>query len=609
MSISVEIRQDTRRVNVTGGVTLLSQQALLERLGFFAVPLADDDFLRIVGLELVGASPSAGYYVSDLFRDDVSGGRFQFLLKRASDDVTVAGVGASGSAIDPAGFTGQKTIPLVTLNSSGITGSVTVDFGDGSPRFAATGTASNALLANHRAILTTAAFTDAVEEIAAEAAAAGLLQSSDLFAGGAGDSYAKRLMRGGVIGGGDPDDTYWINYETIYFSGIPLYRVQFFLCSARYGGDVIARWGAQAATEGALYKPASVYLTNSADGSRPFGDDPGVTLHMDVDWAAVEWTHAETEYADGAATGIHPANVKTADEVQAAWLHPSGPAWARRVTVGATTGDYATIVAAINAITIPDALLTVTRTSYPASNLCSPERPLLIEVVEAHTEEVTPFTHLGVGQSPLNLPHGCILRTRPDTNIWMNSAGTEPLMEANFTCLVDGGGLFDQRGPGYTVHSDNFNGISEPGGGDPNVQRRRIQTVFRGVHLRHRVDNATPNIGGGTGDGQYILIDQVYCSRDANTTGTDYLFWHTSPNETIPATIHLRRVLSNAADVAGVALLSLSKIYTATVRHNVIVEDSDCKRVEVANSVGGAPGFIRRGLLSGATVVGTIDIV
>lgn len=584
----------------------------------------DDDppaaYDRIMALTLLGADFEDSYYVANFFRDDLSGGRFNFIVKRASDDVSVLGVAASGASLNPAGYEGLRFINLVPLNDSGMSGVLGVDFGDGTPRWSITGTESDSLLVDALTYFDNPLFEQAVTDLVLPLIEAEAVLAGDFFERTATDRYAKGLIKGGVIGGGDPDDTYWINYETIYFPGVPLWRASFRIHSERYGQEV-GRAGVSYATDPTGNLPASLYLTLRADGALPDNGlpgledwpdyDPGITAMIDLDWTAVDWTKALTTYTDGAATGIRAEHVRTAEAMVNEWLSDEGPRWHQRITVGAA-GDFPTVVAAMQHIANPTAAGTpqLNRTTYPHSRFCCPERPVLVEVIDAaHTEEITSYSYLGLNQSNLLIPHGCILRLRPDTVLWMERppGNSAPLAEASFTCRIEGGGQLDQRGEGYVLHIDNFGGLSKPGGATPNLVRRPLVFVSKDVQLRYRQDRVTPNIGGGTADGSYYLFDGVRALRDLNTSQTDPYFFHNTPDETVPCTIHFRRCTHNQTETGSIAALKVSKSAAGSIRHKLIVEDCDFAKIEVDNSAGGGAGFRRVGKLSGATVTGTLD--
>ena len=400
-----------------------------------------------------------------------------------------------------------------------------------------------------------------------------------------------------------------MNYETSFFSGIPLYRILIRLHSVRNGGAEVARFGIQSATDPTINLPDTLYLTLMADGSRLSPNDAGITATLDVNWKAVEWAAAGlTAHTGMSATGIRAGQVQTAAMTEAIWLAPAVD-YKRRVTVGARTGQYRTVVAAIDALTDPNSAGSIRGSTYPSSNICSPERPLLIEVVDAfHEEQVVPYNVEGIDQSPLRLPHGCALRLRQDTLIYMNAPGSSaPLIEMNFTSRIEGPGTMEQRGGGYAIHIDNHNGISRTSALEPTTLRRKIQTVLNGgLIIRRTLDDTVPNIGSGVSNGQTMLFDGIRLERGRNASQTDYIFIHNSPFESHAGRIHLRNVSSDIGDLPNIALLALGKSFGSTIQHGVLIESSDIRRLEVNNSVGGTPGFRRLSPMTGITIIGDL---
>ena len=47
--------------------------------------------------------------------------------------------------------------------------------------------------------------------------------------------------------------------------------------------------------------------------------------------------------------------------------------------------------------------------------------------------------------------------------------------------------------------------------------------------------------------------------------------------------------------------------HEAIIINKIIVENSDCPRIEVGNSAGGASGFVRKGSMSGITIIGDME--
>lgn len=452
-------------------------------------------------------------------------------------------------------------------------------------------------------------YFDAVAGVVDEHLADAVIARGTVATEDATDAYFRRWIRGIVITGMDADDVPFMRYESIFFPGIPLYRIALRLHSTKLGGVEVARYAFQQATDpvagGQL--PEVVQLTAMADGAH-IGDDPGIAAVVVQDLDAIEWTHTPVTVSTVAETGIEPGHIVTTEDIRNRWLADMVPP-DRRFTVGAVSGDYATIALARAAIENPLAAGTISRTTYPSSHICTPATPCLIDVVDPdHVEQAVPFNYLGIWQSNLRLPHGCILRIRHDTLIYMDDASTAPVMEVNFTNRIEGTGTIEQRGSGYVLHIDNANGISDPSPTDPQIMRRAIQTVIGPVTLRKTHDDATPLIGSGISNQQDIELRGTHLERTVNVAGTDFILVHTSPDQTHPGRIVLDGVTSNADDFAGVALLTVTKSHANEVRHGIRVVASDCPKIEEGNSVGGDPGFVRLCNLVGQGIVVTGDL-
>jgi len=585
---------------------------------YTAYAVANPHLLRVsVNLIMTDGSTPPDCYVYDIRRDLST--RFIIDIKRVSDNVRMAATtttttaAAVATSINPTSFTGanggtgQVTLALY-LTAEAIAAGIssastyTVDWGGGETWGGVQDGLTTTTALNSSNMGLDAASRSQVTVLAESAVG----RASKMFDGSATDTYAKAVFKDVIIGNGDPDDTYFWNYQTIYFPGIPLYRFKARLHSTKYNAEV-ARYDYEKATlPSDTDLPATIYASRMYDGAVLSSDDTGTTAYVEMDKSAIVWTKDLTTYTTSAATKIAKGKVQTAAQTEAAWL-ARNVAHYKRVTIGATNGDYATVVAAVSAMENAAAAGTITRSTYPSTNQGAPEKPILFEVVDALTEQVTPFTYLGISQSPLRLPHGSILKTRPDTLIYMDTSGaTAPVIEMNFTARIMGGGTIEQRGDGYIVHVDNSGAISHTSTRSPFELRRKIQTVFGDIILLKTMDNAVPHVGAGISNGQHILFDGTIFKRPNNTAQCDYVYVHNSPSETVAGTIEMCNVVSDISG-ATAAMLTVAKTHASSVRHSVIVTNSDCPRLKVNNTAGGAAGFIRRGSMTGITIVGTME--
>lgn len=571
-------------------------------------------------LVMTDGSAPPDCYVYDVRRDN-GGARCVVDIKRVSDNLrigalaTTTAAAPAASPINPTthaltnGGIGLSVLPLILTTEAVAAGfssasTVEIDFLDGGTWGAVQdGTATTHLL-NGLKMGLGAAERGQVSSIAI----ATVTTLSRLFAKAIPtDSYVSTVFKDGVIGNGDPDDDYFLNYETMYFPGIPLYRFKARLHSTKHGGAEVARWDFQKATVPTADDiPAQIHLTYMADGAHAFGNDPGITAILDVDYSAIQWTKGRTAYTTAANTGIARGKVQTTEATRSLWNGPAVPPY-RTVTVGATNGQYSTIVAAIAALTNPYAAGTITRTTYPSTHWASPERPLKIVVVDPLTEAVTPYTASGVDQSPLRLPHGSILETRPDTLIYMDHpTSTAPVIEMNYTARITGGGTVEQRGNGYILHIDNGNGISDASPISPKLLRRRIQTLVGDVVLLKTKDNTVPHIGAGLSNGQDLILRGTTFKRPANTAICDYVFVHNSPEETHAGRVIVEDVQTDINPSGPVTFLTVSKSHASDIVHSVVVRNSDVARLKVFNQVTGSAAGWRKGApMPGIAVNGT----
>lgn len=431
-----------------------------------------------------------------------------------------------------------------------------------------------------------------------------MAERGTLFRADATDDVLPRFLKDAVIGGLDPDDEPFWNYEMSLQAG-PEYRVKLHLHSTKLGGAVVAIREIDQATDPALDHGSTLHLTNCAAGGMLPGD-VGATALVVVDWDGITLgASALTAYVDAGATGIRPGKIVAVAETRQRWLAPAMPSPAANVMAVGPTGDFPTLTGAGSAweyIEGPD-FAPYSRATYPGTDLFMPERPLIVRCIEpGYDEQIVPFTADDVDQSPLRLHHGLILHLPiQDQLIYMDAPGYgAPVAEMLFTAAIIGLGQIEQRqGNAYTLHIDDGNAATVP-------YARQITTVIHGVTLRRLVSDASPVVGLGLSQDGYLFFDAARLERGANAANGPFIGGHNSPGDVAPGVIHLRNVTS---DIAGAAqMLSMNYSQPGTAKHIVIVENSDCPRVTFANSYGLGGGWVRRFPLGAMVVTGTLDV-
>lgn len=561
------------------------------------------------GTWISGLDPTHVYYVRILYRDQAAGDRFNLIITDANLGQDVLGVGPSGSTITPTGYTGFKTIPVVELNGSGLSGQFVVDFGTGE-LFEANNLGADATAlklpsvsfvpAQNAEIVATAR-----EVVTTRASIAPQLALTE-------DEYLKAMVRDIVVAGLDPDDRVWLNYETIFYSAIPLYRTKFTLHSEFYGNRPVATWSFQSSTL-PTDLPERIHLTMMADGGPNSitsaglaSAEVGASAILEIDWSQVSWDKATTEHATAGATEVRNCIVTTQD-VEANWLAPTIK-HRQRVTIGAA-GDYPTVVSALVAHQLDT--FTISRSSYPSSDFMSAEYPMLFEVIDDnHVEEVLPVDINGLPQSTIMLPHGSILRMKPDTLLFMAAAGstTHPVIEMAFTAAIIGGTIEQRNTGGYVIHVDGVNSLSKRATIVDYTQRRRIQTVFRNVKVKTATGNTAPRFGCGISDNQTMLFDACWFDR---TDAKEVFLSHGSPNSVEPG----RVIMRNCIGPAVTRFATLLKSSAGDHRHVFIADGCEGAQtvasgnaIETGNTFGdGLPGWIRAGNLSGMTYAADLN--
>lgn len=405
------------------------------------------------------------------------------------------------------------------------------------------------------------------------------------------DEYLRRLITEIAVEGGDPADTYVINYETVFFSGISLYRYQFQARSVLTGAN-IATWSIQGATDPSLdYAPPRIILSNVSDGAVQ-ANYQGTQVVLTINWDALETDKNQTAYTSAAQAGVHPSRIYTPDDMDDFLVSPRP----KEVFTVGTGGDYATLLAAFTALQYPvSRLANVARSSFPNSDLVAWSHQVQLVILQGHAETIAAEQVNGLWQSTIvGIPYLSIV-CQPDVVFTMEAAGANnaPVMEANFPIWVQGG-RWIQNGNGYIFHIDAGNVLTQRSTTAGRLLWKH-RHVFKDVELDHRgVNNTSHCFGCGSSNGSTVIIDSPVLIRSGAgiASAAAQILCHNSTDETDPALWILRHGISDDGARPGTGMGNFITAHATTIRNRLIVEDFD------AALLLGDDGWVRRGKLS-----------
>jgi len=413
------------------------------------------------------------------------------------------------------------------------------------------------------------------------------------------DTYARSLVTGIKIESGE-SDTYFLNYETVTYAGIPLSRIKFHLWSVGLGA-LVATWTKQDASQATLLAslPPTINLTQVSNGAIQAGY-AGIEATLTLDWTKIVMTKALSTYTTVAATGIHSGNIYSSARMDD---FLGAPSIKGTLTVGSGQ-TYATVAAAFAAMR--NGVTPLSRSTYPNSDICTYSNQKLIQVAAGHDELITSFNVGGVDNGQL-IPHYATLDIPATARLRMNGANTAPVLEAPHSCRIRGLGTIEQFGDGYGIHIDNVNTLSVAGAAS--FQRYRLRTVIEDVTIRHHgtASNAAM-IGMGISDGQTLICRRVQFIREGVGT-SPLVIIHTSPSCINPGLIVFEDCYFNDALITGAPDgIQLLKSNVQTARHKIRITNTTISKVTAGNSVGGNAGWVRDGAFDPSiTYTATLD--
>lgn len=510
---------------------------------------------------------------------DTSGTR---LIGRFVDITTseVIYVGVYGGNPDPttdSAMGGGTNRQLVNLyDSSGVCGAIDIDFGTGGNFGTTTAfTPANARLAQSALGYTASEITQFNSTFAKRT-------DTDVFLPSVTDTYMRSLVVEAHVENADPGKTYVLNYETIYFAGVPLYRVKFELRDTQRGA-VVAKWTQAAATDFTTTQSQTVFLASAVQGDvYPGIDYTGISCTLWIDWSKIDWSKNLTTYTTAAQAGINPKHNFTSDMLDD-WL--TTPKHRKHIRVG-TGLDYTTVLAAFRSLQYDPASQPL-RSDWPLGDIATPSNPVLIEVCQAaYSEAIGATTTISGDQSTIVWPSYVTLRLRPDTYLYMASdSNTAPVFEAHHHFRVElNGGKIEQLGStGYVFHVDAQNVLFKRAVSGAPTQHHKRRYYIGGGNLKSSA--ASWMIGEGTSNNSLGIVENVLFERTA-TTGYAYHGMHTSPNTVDPGVLIHRNNISNDALYSDPAIECITS-HATSVKHLVAVDSCDYGKIKASYSTGG----------------------
>jgi hypothetical protein len=397
------------------------------------------------------------------------------------------------------------------------------------------------------------------------------------------DDYLRAIVTDLHIEGGDPAADYVLNYETAFFAGSNFYRVRLVLRDATNGTDV-AMWGRQANEDFSARVPDTAFFTQ-----RTLPSYTGITALARIDWSAIDWSRtALTTYTSTAEAGIRPDRVVPRGEIHARFAAAAEPAI--RLTVGAgptSATHFASFAAALRSLYRDD--YTITRSSFPCSDIAAFSNQVLIECVDEGYSEAMPTVEAGGLVVGLLIPPFVTLRGRGDTRLFLpDTGGTAPVLEAPFSFRIEDM-VLENRGRGYALHIDNANGLSrrdERNGARLNFP---LVSVMKNVRFVGSPKQQSWLQGCGLSNGHLMVMEG--CTNEA-AVASNMFGIHNSPGTTDPGRIEIVDSTFNDADFNGAAAVQLVTSFAQGAPHEVAVRGSTLGRITNGSTIGAAPAFV-----------------
>ena len=510
-------------------------------------------FRNVKKLRLFGANPAKFYSVRYFFRND-AGTRFNFTVTQSDDAAGTNPVDVCSFSTTGVNYSGLTEFSLSQISSSGVTGTLVVDFTSAPASFSVMRGISGETFAT-LAIRADALVTSAAESAyldnkvsAAVGNSSGLTSGLKLpFADAMTNDALRRMVRELWMYGCDPTHDYAITGFSIeQFSGLTLTRFLFSI-SDLTTGNIVCRYAYQVSSLPSLASfvasiQKQVKLTDESITTKS-----GVYAVATLDLSSVTAWQANA-YTTMAQAGISRSRTLS-DEQIADYLDRDF--WHEVIQVGAGQ-TFTTLRAAVESLYISPTLLGCNRSHY--------NNRILIDLIDDGTYNAT----------YLSIPEFVEVRGNgvDRTFIQKESNATDAMLEAHLDTKFRDCTIISDTGDGgawageYCIHSDDFN-RKTPGS---KSQNRRLRQSFKRLKLIAGQNQNAWIFGCGVSSGETIRFEDVIAEHaNVGASVAAFGFHNTGPTISYPsisvsqkpALVEMRSCRSSDSTPYGVYLQSL----------------------------------------------------
>lgn len=530
-------------------------------------------FQAVRRLELFGANTAKFYAVKYFFWND-AGTRFNFTIQQCDDANGTNPVDIASFASSGVSYSGLTEFTLAPVASSGVTGSLVVDF-TGLSSITVNSAPASAGDYNVRQISPKCLFDSTAKTASINARIQSPIDVSLALIPGSKKPFVdactnltiRSLITGAWVYGVDPTHQYIVStIEVSVFPGL-FSRARVTIKDLTAGVDVCT-WSTQSSgpVVFATYLaslPAVIKLTQGSLGSYS-----GVYAVINMNWAAMAAATTYT-YSTAAQAGIH-ADFCLPDEQVADYLDRDY--WHEIVRVGAAE-TYTTLRAAVESLQrdVAGGDFQCNRSHY--------HHRILVDIVDAGTFNATNLT----------IPEYVDIRGLgpAQTIILRENTNAYPQFQAHYDTKFIGCTLQSDSNQ-YCIHSDDFNRLSVSGG---KRQNRMLRQKFKRVRLLGGTSQDAWLFGCGISSGQEIVFENVEAAHlnTATTAQAAFGFHNSGPTIGTPSLAastkpaHVKMIGCRATDPTMYSL-HVQSIDPSTVSMLTLIDcDFHCVRNDIAS--------------------------